>query len=445
MTSFALYRVLFSLEIFVAEFLLAFRLKKRSIFILRFSLCVIAVSVLAFFFPIPVENMWYTSFAFFTLFALTVPCIKVCFKERWVNIFFVAIAAYTLQHLAYEVTSLALSAISWGTSPILGVYSNETIHLKLDTATVLNTLIYLLCYVVSFWLAFFIFGKKLTKGREMKVKSVSLLAIISVGLVVDIVLNSVLIYGEHSPVNVAVESVYSILCCMLLLYAQFALLETTELRDKIAVVEQLLRQGEEQYAVSKENIDIINMKCHDMRHQIREIGKNNSLPQEAIREIEDAIRLYDTGIKTGNEVLDIILTEKSLHCHSNGITLSCIADGALLGFMDDVDLYSLFGNALDNAIEAVMKIEDSEKRIISVKLHSVGGLITLNIKNSFTGQINFNTEGLPETSKADKYYHGFGMKSISYIVAKYGGDFAVVVKDGTFNVNILLPNKQNTK
>lgn len=420
-------------------------LKKENFFILRFALCVIAVSLIALFFPMPVENMWYTSFAFFTIFALTAPCLKICFNERWINIIFIAVSAYTLQHLAYEITSVTLSAVSGGISPIFGVYSNDYLQLKFDLSMLLYALVYLLCYAVTYWLAFFLCGRKLSKNSEIKIKSVSLFMIIGVGLIVDIILNSVLIYGEHSAVNAVVESVYSILCCMLLLYAQFALLETRELKDKIAVVEQMLKQGEEQYAVSKENIDLINMKCHDMRHQIREIGKSKSISADTISEIEKAIKLYDTGIKTGNEVLDIILTEKSFRCYNNGIIFSCIIDGALLSFMDAADLYSLFGNALDNAIEAVMKIDSPDERIISVKLHSVGGLITLNIKNSFVGEINFNTDGLPETSKKDNRYHGFGMKSIAYIVSKYGGDLAVAVKDSTFNVNILLPNKQNTK
>lgn len=80
--------------------------------------------------------------------------------------------------------------------------------------------------------------------------------------------------------------------------------------------------------------------------------------------MEQEIRSYEAQNKTGNEVLDTILTSKSLYCQQHGITLTCVADGAALDFMDTMDLCSLFGNALDNAIESVEKLPDSEQRLI---------------------------------------------------------------------------------
>lgn len=78
-------------------------------------------------------------------------------------------------------------------------------------------------------------------------------------------------------------------------------------------------------------------------------------------EIEKSVSLYDANVKTGNTVLDTILTEKSLLCYKKGIILSCVADGENIAFMEDADVYSLFGNALDNAIEAVLKLEEQRK------------------------------------------------------------------------------------
>ena len=73
------------------------------------------------------------------------------------------------------------------------------------------------------------------------------------------------------------------------------------------------------------------------------------------------MQIYSAIVRTGNEILDTILTEKSLICENSGIHISCVADGSLLAFMNPVDLYTLFGNALDNAIEAVRKLESKEK------------------------------------------------------------------------------------
>ena len=105
--------------------------------------------------------------------------------------------------------------------------------------------------------------------------------------------------------------------------------------------------------------------------------------------------------------------------------------------MKSADVYSLFGNALDNAIEAVMKLQDKSKRVIGLKVYSVGGLVTVNIKNFYQGKIDLNAEGLPATTKSDKAYHGYGMKSIHMIVEKYDGNLSVQTKDEVFNLNIL--------
>ena len=79
------------------------------------------------------------------------------------------------------------------------------------------------------------------------------------------------------------------------------------------------------------------------------------------KKIEKSVQIYSAIVRTGNEILDTILTEKSLICENSGIHINCVADGSLLAFMNPVDLYTLFGNALDNAIEAVRKLESKEK------------------------------------------------------------------------------------
>ncbi len=435
-----LYKLLFVAEIITAEFLFTFRLKKRKYFVLRALGCIAVLFVIAAFFPEISADAFYSSFMFLTLFALTVPALRLCYDERWQNMVFCALAAYTLQHFAYELANLALSLIVWGKSPILGMYDKEQMDFwAFDKQSFLLIFVYLLCYFASYCLVYLFFGRKIKKGSEMQIKSLSLLFLIGAGLLVNIVLNSVLIYSEMSFVNSVVNYITNLLCCVLLLYGQFGLLLTKELKGELQVVQQLWNQDREQYAALKENIDLINMKCHDMRHQIREIGKSKSLNSETIAEIEKSISLYDSMVKTGNDVLDTILTEKSLLCYRNGIVLTCVADGGLLDFMSAPDLYSLFGNALDNAIEAVTKIEDREKRIIGLRIHAVGELITVNLKNAFQGLVEFDENGFPKTTKEDKNYHGYGIKSIRYMVEKYDGSVAVQVEDGIFNLNILVP------
>ena len=71
----------------------------------------------------------------------------------------------------------------------------------------------------------------------------------------------------------------------------------------------------------------------------------------AMEDIRKSVAIYDAKIETGNRLLDVLLTEKSLYCEQNGITLSCMADGEKLSFLEDSDLYCLFGNVVDNALK----------------------------------------------------------------------------------------------
>ena len=163
-----------------------------------------------------------------------------------------------------------------------------------------------------------------------------------------------------------INNLYNCFCCVLLLYALFTMIDSNRVKKENQTLQALWKRAEEQYNLSKENIDLINLKCHDLKHQIREYASKRNIDQEAINDLESVINIYDSTIKTGNEALDLIFTEKSLYCQKQNIKLTCLADCSRLIFMLDSDLYSLFGNMIDNAIEAVSKIDNAEKRNINL-------------------------------------------------------------------------------
>ena len=118
-----------------------------------------------------------------------------------------------------------------------------------------------------------------------------------------------------------------------------------------------------QYELSKQTIDIINIKCHDLKHQIHKLDGYSTINNANKQEIENALKIYDSTIKTGNNALDVILTEKSLLGNQKGISFNVIADGKILNFIDPTDIYALFGNAIDNALEALTNIDITNKTI----------------------------------------------------------------------------------
>ena len=229
------------------------------------------------------------------------------------------------------------------------------------------------------------------------------------------------------------------LICVFVLFAEYELLYAKHADDERAETERLLAERERQYRLSRENIEAINIKCHDIRHQIRHLADSGVVVDGAVlADIAREVDVYDSVVETGNEALDTILTEKSLTCSGEGIVLTVMADGAALGFMAPADIYALFGNALDNAIEAVRRVDDPERRTITLSVRRAGGMVAVGVENYFAAEPRFSADGLPQTSKSDSANHGFGTRSMRAIAQRYGGSLHAGTQDEIFYLNVLL-------
>lgn len=209
---------------------------------------------------------------------------------------------------------------------------------------------------------------------------------------------------------------------------------------EVEATKYILQNQYAQYRQSRESIDMINRKYHDLKHQITALRseKDPERRNAWLDEMENDIKTYEAQNKTGNSVLDTVLTGKSLYCQKHNITLTCVADGSLLNFMDVMDICSIFGNALDNAIECEKQIADKEKRLIHVTVSAQKRFVLLRFENYYEGELKFE-DGIPITTKTDMEYHGYGIKSIKYIAQKYGGTVTVGTSNNWFELKVLLP------
>lgn len=343
-----------------------------------------------------------------------------CFRITWSEAIFCAVGGYSIQFIQSTLAESVERAIP-GAKPYLEL-------LKLISALIILPL----CY--------FLFCRKLKKGQNVDISKRPLLLLLAAAVLTEIIICYNLRQqwkASGDPMFIFSDCALLIICSFCLLTIQFTLLRSKNLETELAVQQQMLRKEQNQYQISKEIIDTVNRKCHDMRHQIHTIGRSASLDPTALEEMEDAIRIYDALYQTGSKALDIILAEKALLCQNNGIVISCMADGAKLSFMNDTDIYSLFGNLLENAIHAVQELEPERKHIgLIIKGH--GSMLSCSAYNCFTGDIFFEN-GLPVTASTDTMNRGFGVKSIVMIVRKYGGTVTFQAKDGIFNLNILFP------
>ncbi|OZG65274.1 ATP-binding protein [Bifidobacterium eulemuris] len=203
-----------------------------------------------------------------------------------------------------------------------------------------------------------------------------------------------------------------------------------------AVLRSLLSQQQSQLAADKETIDLINIKTHDLKKQLTMLG--GRISQEEIDELNGLVGIYDSAVRTGNEALDVLLANRSRICEQRGIRFERMIDGSRIGFMKPADIYALFGNALDNAMEAVSAIDDPDRRYIDMSVCEQKGMLLIHVENPYEADLLFD-DGLPRTTKSDHRYHGFGMRSMRMIAQQYDGVLTVDAADGVFSVDILLP------
>mgnify|MGYP002855660913 CR=1 FL=1 len=227
--------------------------------------------------------------------------------------------------------------------------------------------------------------------------------------------------------------------------AGFFLLETNRMvrdeeakRAELTLLRRLMEQQYENYQASEQSMALVHQKYHDLKHQIAFLREdiNSEEKMKYLDRMEDEIRSFEARAKTGNRVMDTVLTAKSLQCQSLGIILTVSADGRLLDFMDPVDLSALLGNLLDNAIEHVSQIQDKEKRWIQFQLRRRNDFVVLSVGNHCLEAPNFQN-GLPLTTKQDKRFHGFGVRSIRETAKAYGGSASFSAENGWFEAKLL--------
>ena len=225
-----------------------------------------------------------------------------------------------------------------------------------------------------------------------------------------------------------------------ILYAHLIQCCELRVRKELEAVQNVLQNQYVQYKQSRESIELINYKYHDLKHQIAVLRSEEDPKkrEEFLNRMEEEIRQYEAQNKTGNKVLDTVLTTKSLYCAKHGITFTCVADGTLLDFMDVMDICSIFGNALDNAIECELKIPEKENRLIHVTVSKQKQFLILRFENYCEETLQYQ-EGTPVTTKKEKEFHGYGLKSIQYTVNKYDGAVSMNLEDNWFELKVLIP------
>lgn len=441
MTAFQVYEYLFMAELIVAGALFSYRFARRSKFPLRvigaIVVCYLAVFGLSM--TGAAGEGWQASLVFIAMFAVFCGAFMFVYDISVKGMLFCTIAAYTAQHLAYEIFKLIFTQFDILVAQ--NMYGSDPFDLSsLGAETIVAALVYVNVYLAVYASVQFVIGRKIGDGKDLRLKGAGMFVLSGMILLIDVFLNAVVVYiiDDYNKIYDTVAGIYNVLCCLLVFYVQRNILFEKRVVGELEVVTELLSQANRQYAMRKEEIDLINMKCHDIKHMLGSRHGVGGLDDEAYKEMNEIVSVYDASVKTGNDVIDLILTDKSLICRSRNIRVSCMADCSNMGFISNGDLYALFGNIMDNATEAAGEVDDENKRCIAVNIREAGGWISITEENYFSGPLTLDENGLPVTRKRDASRHGFGLKSVRHIAEKYGGNVSVETEGDIFRISVLL-------
>ena len=414
--------------------------KRRPLFALRLTLCVITGILLCI--PVAMLNTNVPTNAeipvrvlcYLLVSGMAFGLLAICYEERPVELLFCWCSGVAYQQISTRFYQLVQNLCGINDKISLGFFS--------ETLGWIDWIIYCAYYAAVYSLCFFIFRKRgrLELDRE-SATNVATMSAITVLLVNGLVCVA-RVYEEESMALNIILKIFCILFGVIILFVCAGMLSQSKTKRDMNVLKQMWRQEQLQFEQAKASIEVINAKCHDLKHMFSRL--ENKLNRSEIDELKEAVEFYDRNIKTGNEILDVILCEKSMLCARDNIRLTCLANGELLSFLSPAQTYSLFGNMLDNAIEAVRKLPDPAKRIISLTVRNAGGSTEIESIN-YCPSPAATENGQTKTSKADRNRHGYGIKNMKCITEQYGGTLTITEDSGTFTLHIDLPTPDRSR
>ena len=225
-------------------------------------------------------------------------------------------------------------------------------------------------------------------------------------------------------------------------YMVFLMMENyTDMAEKRHEEEMLLSEisYQDEYYKDMERYqeEIQNIK-HDMKNRLGTLydaaGEgDSSMMMAALEEMLDDIRLAEDIIYSANPALNSILKIKVAKAKGNGIDIRVHAFIPQKVSVEIGDMGVLYGNLLDNAIEACCFVKQEERFIEFETKYQEGNLFVL-IKNSKTGKENKKMA----TTKKDKRKHGRGVRAVQRVAEKYGGNLILKDRGDVFETKLLL-------
>ena len=382
------------------------------------------------------QNIPFSHITFFVQIAIMIIYIKLSYKvDKWTD-FFATTITYSLQHFSNRLYLVICSTLSL-------LVDNEQFNTGLWYSWI-GILICIFVMGTSYFLWWFFLFRKFDGDSfdDLVNKKVQVITS-AIVIIFSIFVNSYIANNKDSTTFIMIMGfLLSLAISFLVILLDYASVHEGKTMKENEKLVELLNSEKADYEASKENYDLINIKLHDIKHLLNTL--NSSTDETTIRDIKERLTSFDHNIKTGNEAIDVIINKKQKECKSKKIKFTCFLDARGLEYISPYELYTLFDNAINNAIEASMKCKE-ENRVISIHGNKRDDFLQIIFTNYFADDIQLEND-LP-VSMRDKRFHGFGVKSMKMLAEKHNGNIYCSVDENIFSlyINLALNQQKNIK
>lgn len=396
--------------------------KGRKFFWLRLILLYVGTVCLFHFWkvvPMPALLLLFCLSAFFI--------VLICFNCDFKYALFAATNTYCIQHITSKATYILWNLLAFN-QVFKFSYMHPVVLLLLAGTN-----------AIAFVLVYFFLLRPLHKQEEIGFDSMKVLfastAFLCSAVFLSYYAEKGLSYWNKYLLSYCCLNGICILVALTVLLINYMNCQNKKLEAEKQFIEQLLKKGEVQYERAKLNIERINIRYHDLKQL------SGVIDDKERAKLKEEMKTLQAMYYTGNKALDITLSEKALACAKRDIQFVCSVDGSCLDMLTPYQIYTLLGNAIDNAVECLKKVEEEEKRVVRANIGKRGDMSVIHIEN-YTPVAPHLEDGIPQTTKKEAENHGWGIKSIRNIAEELGGSIHIFVEDNVFHLSVMLPNLQ---
>lgn len=412
----------FPLFLILGETMVARFFPKRSCYWLRL-LIVLAVSIGAnfgfYFLRSIVPGSLIYIISAFVVFLLTLLGLPFCYKATIPSYLLAGTIGYCMQNSSYCLTSTIRINL-----PIDETENWYYVFLMLITIFSLESLL-----IYRLYLKDPAKRKGIENIKEKRQIFITFFTIVALSILSSLGMKAATISGNTE--SWLVVYLFNIVVSAISMTSELELLISHRTIKESTRIKTMYEKDKENFKQANENIEMVNIKMHDLKHRLDAIG--NKISQDELNGLKKSMNVYEQIATTNCPAFDLVLKEKSLAFTNNKIRFTCFLDASKINYIAKESLYSIFENAISNAIVAVKKLPE-EKRIISVTGNDYGDYLSIHFEN-FCSQDEKAELGI--TSNSDKINHGFGLKSIKINVEENGGRFSVKKEGEIFSLDLL--------